>query len=82
MPYFKTFFVVAVLDASEWDLRAVVLQGRTKRFLRYIDSKLEHVTSQVFERQRKGMNVTQWKVLVNADNFNLVTHGCPACKID
>ncbi len=73
-------YIVAELEISEWDVRAAILQGRGQRLLRYVESKLEHVTTEVFERQGKGMNVTQWKVLVNADGFNLVTHGCPICK--
>ncbi len=34
---------------------------------------------QVFELQAKGQNVTQWKVLGNAEGFNLIEHGCPIC---
>lgn len=40
---------------------------------------MENITTQVFERQAKGMNVTQWKVLANCEGFNMITHGCPIC---
>ncbi|ODM93764.1 SEC14-like protein 2 [Orchesella cincta] len=70
---------VGVIDINTWDIRAAVIQGRGQRLLRWLDRLMENITDQVFERQAKGMNVTQWKVLINTDGFNLVTHGCPLC---
>jgi hypothetical protein len=70
---------VGVIDIYDWDIRAAVLQGKGQRLLRYLDFLLENITMQVFDRQAQGMNVTQWKVIGNADSFNLISHGCPLC---
>ncbi|CAL8089273.1 unnamed protein product [Orchesella dallaii] len=70
---------IGVIDIYDWDIRRAVLQGKGQRLLRYMDYLLESITTQVFERQDRGMNVTQWKVLGNADGFNLIEHGCPLC---
>lgn len=70
---------VGVIDIYDWDIRTGALRGKSQRLLRYMDYLLESITTQVFERQAKGMNVTQWKVLGNADGFNLIEHGCPIC---
>lgn len=69
-----------MIDIYEWDIRRFALQGKGQRLLRYTDYLLENITQQVFERQGLGMNVTQFKVLGNADGFNLIEHGCPLCK--
>ncbi|CAL8069526.1 unnamed protein product [Orchesella dallaii] len=70
---------IGVVDIGTWDIRAAIIQGRGQRLLRYLDRLMENATDQVFERQERGMNVTQWKVLINADGFNLITHACPRC---
>lgn len=78
--YFLLTCSVGVIDIYDWDVRKIALQGLGGRLLRYMDYLMENITMQVFERQALGMNVTQWKVLGNADGFNLIEHGCPLCK--
>lgn len=39
---------------------AAVLRGRSERLLRYADYLMETMTMQVFDLQKRGMNVTQW----------------------
>jgi len=63
-----------------WNIRDAVITGRGQRLLRYVDSIMENGTNQVFERQRKGMSVTQWKALANTESFNMINHGCPLCE--
>ncbi|ODM89048.1 SEC14-like protein 2, partial [Orchesella cincta] len=75
----KTGRPIAVLNIYEWDIRKAVLQGRSKRFMRYVIRGVENITGQVYERQQKGMNVTQVVVLGSAEGFNLIQHGCPIC---
>lgn len=65
----------------DWDVRDAVIAGRAQRLLRYLDMLGENVTMQVYERQQRGMNVTQWTVISNGDNFNMINHGCPICKL-
>ncbi|ODM90084.1 SEC14-like protein 2 [Orchesella cincta] len=78
--YDKTGRPIVVIDIYDWDIRRSVLQGKGKRGLRYVMSRVENVTGQVYERQEKlGMNVTQIVVLGNAEGFNVIQHGCPVC---
>jgi len=70
---------VGVIDIYDWDIRQAAIQGKGQRLLRYLDYLMENVTTQVYERLGAGMPVTQWKVLGNADGFNLIQHGCALC---
>lgn len=72
--------IVCVIDISDWDIRKAVVTGRIRGLVRYAISMMDNITMQVFERQRMGYNVTQWKVLSNAEDFHVITHGCPMCK--
>lgn len=73
------YISVGIIDIYDWNIRTGALQGKAPRVLRYLDSLLENLTMQVFELQAKGQNVTQWKVVGNAEGFNLIEHGCPIC---
>ncbi|CAL8098288.1 unnamed protein product [Orchesella dallaii] len=77
--YDKTGRPVGVIDIYDWDIRQAVLQGNGRRLLRYVIYLVENITTQMYERQELGMNVTQVVVLGNADGFNVIQHGCPLC---
>ncbi|ODM90082.1 SEC14-like protein 2 [Orchesella cincta] len=77
--YDRTGRPIAVIDINDWDIRRSVIQGKGKRVMRYIMSRVENITGQAYERQEKGMNVTQVVVLANAEGFNVIQHACPLC---
>ncbi|ODM90083.1 SEC14-like protein 2 [Orchesella cincta] len=77
--YDRTGRPVCVIDVGKWDIRRTVIQGKGRRFIRYLIYLAESITRQIYERQEKGMNVTQMVVLGNADGFNLIQQGCPLC---
>ncbi|CAL8098298.1 unnamed protein product [Orchesella dallaii] len=77
--YDRTGQPVGVIDIYDWDIRRAVLQGKGQRLLRFVINLVENITTQMYERQELGMNVTQVVVLGNADGFNLIQHACPLC---
>ncbi|ODM89050.1 SEC14-like protein 2 [Orchesella cincta] len=73
-------FLVGVIDIYDWDIRRAVIQGKGARMLRYLTSRVENITGQVYERQEQlGMNVTQIVVMGSAAGFNIIQHACPGC---
>lgn len=50
------------------------------RLFRYMIKLLDEATNAVLRAQAAGKKVTQWKVLMNMEGFNLVQHGCGSCK--
>jgi len=70
---------IGTIDIGSWNIRSAILSGKGERLLRFLDYSMEHLTHRVFEEQAKGKNVSQWKVLIDADGFNLVQQGCPLC---
>lgn len=62
------------VDIWQWHIRTGIIQGRGQRGLRYVDMLIEDLTMQVFEEQAQGKNVTQFKVLGNAEGIFLFSH--------
>lgn len=74
------YFLVISADISEWDVRGAVISGKGNKLLRYMIRGIESAAREVRSLQRSGHNITQWQVLLNMDNFNLIEHGCLQCK--
>ncbi|OXA56328.1 SEC14-like protein 2 [Folsomia candida] len=64
---------------GDWDIRKAILAGKSKRLMRYIDHLVEEVTSLVRSSQERGMNITQWTLILDMNNYNLAQHGCLQC---
>ncbi|ODM90692.1 SEC14-like protein 2 [Orchesella cincta] len=78
--YDKTGRPIGVIDIYDWDIRRAVIQGKGARMLRYLTSRVENITGQVYERQEQlGMTVTQIVVMGSAAGFNVIQHACPGC---
>lgn len=70
---------IGAFSLADWDFRKAVTSGRQVRLFKYMIKLLDEATNAVLRLQSEGKNVTQWKVLMNMDGFNLVQHGCGTC---
>ncbi|CAL8069485.1 unnamed protein product [Orchesella dallaii] len=70
---------IGTLNIGPWNFRRAAITGKMPRLLRYMDKMLEEATQAVIKLQGMGKNVTQWKVILNMDGFNLIQHACPRC---
>jgi len=67
---------VITVQAGDWDLRRAVVTGKAKRMGRYFDRLYEEATSLL--RKMDG-NATQFITVLDFNNLNIVTQGCPRC---
>jgi hypothetical protein len=70
---------IGAFSLSEWDFRKASATGNQVRLFRYMVKLLDEATNSVIRLQAQGKNVTQYKVLMNMEGFNLVQHGCSSC---
>lgn len=70
---------IGTLNIAPWNFRSMALTGKLPRLLRYMDKLLEEATQSVVKQQTEGKNVTQWKVILNMEGFNMMQHGCALC---
>lgn len=70
---------VGTISIGPWDIRAASYAGKMPRMHRYIAKLMEEATQGLYELQGMGINVTQWKVLLNLDGFGIRTHACTSC---
>ncbi|OXA38867.1 SEC14 cytosolic factor [Folsomia candida] len=70
---------VISLPVGDWDLRRVVIAGKSKRFVRYVKKILEEGTGFLRWGQEEGFNMTQATILFDLKGVNLVTHVCGGC---
>lgn len=75
-------YLVGAFSISDWDFRRASTSGNQMRLFRYMTKLLEEATVSVIKLQSEGKNVTQWKVLMNMDGFNLIQHACGSCKMN
>lgn len=81
MNYFNsTHFSVLSIIIGSWDIRRAVLAGKGDRLNRYFDRLLEQCLQMIIQMQNNGQTVTQFTLLYEMGNFNLVQQGCAACK--
>lgn len=71
---------VISLPIGDWDLRRIVIAGKSKRFVRYVQKILEEGTGFLRWGQEEGFNMTQATILFDLKGVNLVTHVCGGCK--
>jgi len=64
---------------GDWDMRKLVLSGQSGRLTRYIDKLIEEVVTLVRSSQERGLNITQFSLILDLSNYNLAQHGCPQC---
>jgi len=64
---------------GDWDLRKIVLSGQSERLRRYIDYLIEEVNVLIRKTQEKEILLTQFSLVIDLNNYNLVQHGCPLC---
>ncbi|CAL8099390.1 unnamed protein product [Orchesella dallaii] len=72
---------VFVAMAGEWNIRNAIMTGRAPRVLRYLDQGLEVVARDIRRMQREGKNVTQANLIIDLNQFSVVTHACVQCLI-
>jgi hypothetical protein len=70
---------VASVDVGSWDIRGQVLAGKRDRVIRYFDKLMEEINILVRLAQDKGENVTQYSLIFDMGNYNLIEQGCSAC---
>lgn len=70
---------VVQIILRDWDIRQAVISGRRNRLIRWIYKYFEDATKLVRQFQSEGKNVTQFSMILDAEGFNPVTHGCPLC---
>ncbi|CAL8079960.1 unnamed protein product [Orchesella dallaii] len=70
---------IGAFSLSDWDFRKAIASGKQVRLFRFMIKLLDEATNAVLRLQQEGKNVTQWKVLMNMEGFNLVQHGCGSC---
>lgn len=70
------------IDAYTWDIRRVVVEGKSQRLMRYLYRLLEDVNLQIFESHEQGnKNVTRFVLVAQAEGFNYVQHACTLCTL-
>ncbi|CAL8079977.1 unnamed protein product [Orchesella dallaii] len=67
------------MEFGDWDFRAAVLTGKSRRLDRYLTQLIERYVQSVFKSQAAGKNVTRALVLLDADGFSIRKHACPLC---
>lgn len=72
---------VISLPIGDWDLRRIVIAGKSKKFVRYVQKILEEGTGFLRWGQEEGFNMTQATILFDLKGVNLVTHVCGGCKL-
>jgi len=71
---------VALLSTAEgWNVRQVVIQGKTARVIRYTYSFAFEMLRSVIDTTKQYPNVTQGIVIFNLEGFNVFQHSCAAC---
>jgi len=68
------------MNLGGWDLRKAAVTGNTERLLRYVSMYIERATTEVRKLGSENKNVSQAILIINAEEFNLITHGCLQCK--
>lgn len=64
----------------DWDIRQAAVSGKRDRLIRWVFKYFEDATKQVRKYQGEGKNVTQFILLLDAEGFNPVNHGCALCQ--
>ncbi len=68
-------------DFGDWDIRAEILAGRSKRLLRNNYKAVEEAALLIRLLQKAGHNITQRTELYEMSRFNPTMHMCPQCLI-
>lgn len=68
---------VITAEVGDWDLRRVVLAGKSERIRRYFDRLFEESALLL---RKMGGNATQFITVMDMGNFNIISQGCPRCK--
>lgn len=80
----KNFVVIHIIVASipvgDWDVRSAVLAGQKDKVTRYFDKLIEEINTLVRMAQDDGKVVTQYTLIFDMGNYNLVEQGCAQCK--
>ncbi|ODN00402.1 SEC14-like protein 2, partial [Orchesella cincta] len=64
---------------GEWDVRRSVVTGQLNRARRYIDKMLDDAYRHVVKLQQEGKNATQYSLILDLENYNVVQQGCISC---
>ncbi|CAL8072593.1 unnamed protein product [Orchesella dallaii] len=64
---------------GEWDVRRSVVTGQLNRARRYIDKMLDDGYRTVVKLQQDGKNATQYSLILDLENYNIVQQGCISC---
>jgi hypothetical protein len=72
--------LVASVTVGEWDIRSAIVSGKGERVLRYFDKLIEEINVLVRKSQDEGKNLTQYSLLFDLANYNLIQQGCANCK--
>jgi len=67
------------MDVADWDIRRGILSGQRDRLIRYSFGAFEKGAQIVRQMQADGQNVTQFTMVANFEDFNVVQHGCLQC---
>ncbi|ODM88857.1 SEC14-like protein 4 [Orchesella cincta] len=70
---------ILTMNFGEWDFRAVVLAGKSRRLDRYLTYTTEKYVNNVFKAQAAGKNVTRALILIDMDGFSIQRTACPLC---
>lgn len=73
-------FSVISMSTGEWNVRGILLSGKLERAVRYYDKMFEETSTLIRQAQKDGDNMTQFNLIMDFSNWNLVVHACPLCK--
>ncbi|XP_021968240.1 SEC14-like protein 2 [Folsomia candida] len=70
---------VISMSTGEWNVRGILLSGKLERAVRYYDKMFEETSTLIRQAQKDGDNMTQFNLIMDFSNWNLVVHACPLC---
>jgi hypothetical protein len=68
------------MQVSTHDVRKAIIQGKLKRYYRYIDKKSEELVQVLMKFEDKYQNVTRGNNLIDFKGYNVIQHGCLRCQ--
>lgn len=74
---------VLIFNLREWNIRKIILAGKTEQFFRCSMRFFEIMTAKGREINKANgddESLAQFTVLVDLKGYNLRQHGCVACK--
>ncbi|XP_021946760.1 SEC14-like protein 5 isoform X2 [Folsomia candida] len=76
---YKFVIEAAVAYVGDWDLRKLVIAGKGRRVMRYVDKLYEESNKILRNMQGGGSNSTRANLILEVSRFNVRQHFCPGC---